>query len=226
MRIFLALISGSLLPLQALPAQNAGIDVWTTKELIGASEMGRSKLGTEGPSMLVFEKNDDPTVVAHPAPLHEPTPQALKVADQAERLAHKKRHEEAIARYRDAVAIDPLYFQAWSNLALELKAIGKLDEAEQIMRRLVQSNPEHVLVFANLVGLLGDQKRYADAEAVAHQAMKQHNYSFLANFVLGTLLVNEGKFSDEAKTKLEYAQARYPEAKKLVEHWPAKPVAN
>jgi Tfp pilus assembly protein PilF len=75
-----------------------------------------------------------------------------------------------VVKYREAVAINPLYFQAWSNLGLELKAIGKTDEAEQVMRRLVQSNPEHVLVFANLTSLLSDRKRYADAEAVACRA--------------------------------------------------------
>jgi tetratricopeptide (TPR) repeat protein len=228
MRYLLAISSGSLLLGQCLLAQNgnAGIDIWTTKELISVSEMGRSHLGTEGPSMLTFEKQDDPTVAPHPVPLHEPLRAALKAANQAEVLAKKKRHIEAIARYREAVAIDPQYFQAWNNLALQLKATGNMDEAEQVLRRLVQSNPEHVLVFANLTSLLSDQKRYADAEAVARQGAKIHKYSFLANFVLGTLLVNEGKFSEEAKTNLEYAEVRYPEAKKLVEHWPDKRANN
>ena len=119
--------------------------------------------------------------------------------------------------------VDKWLDRAWNNLSLELKTAGKMDEAEQVMRRLIQSNPERVLVFANLTSLLSDQKRYADAEAVARQGAKRHSYSFLANFVLGTLLVNEGNFSDEAKTKLQYAEVRYPEAKKLLEHWPDKP---
>jgi len=219
MRYILALVAGALLPGAALVAQSAGIDVWKTKELMGVTEMGRSTVGPLGPSMLTFEKEDDPTVAPHPVPLHEPLRAARKDADEAEHLAKKKRHVEAVARYRDAVVIDPLYFQAWNNLGLELKAIGKMDEAEQVMRHLIQSNPEHVLVFANLTSLLSDEKRYADAEAVARQGVKQHGYSFTANFVLGTLLVNENKLSDEAKTKLQYAQVKYPEAKKLLEHW-------
>jgi predicted Zn-dependent protease len=90
----------------------------------------------------------------------------------------------------------------------------------------MQSNPEHVLVFANLTSVLSDQKRYADAEAVARQGVKLHSYSFTANYVLGSLLVNENKFSDEAKTKLQYAEVRYPEAKKLLEQWPVKGLPN
>ena len=118
------------------------------------------------------------------------------------------------------MALDPLYFEAWNDLALELETAGKTDEAEQVYRRLMQSNPEHVLAFTNLADLLSSQKRYAEAEAVARQAMKLHSYSFKANLVLGTVLVNEGKWSDEAKTKLEYAQVKYPEAKSLLDRWP------
>jgi tetratricopeptide (TPR) repeat protein len=225
MRYVVSIGLGGLLLSQALLAQkgNAGISSWTTRALTGVSEMGKSEVGLEGPPLLAFERSDDPTVAAHSTPLHDPLGPALKLADEAQHLSKKKRHVEAIARYKDAVAIDPLYFQAWNNLSLELKTAGKMDEAEQVMRRLIQSNPERVLVFANLTSLLSDQKRYADAEAVARQGAKRHSYSFLANFVLGTLLVNEGNFSDEAKTKLQYAEVRYPEAKKLLEHWPDKP---
>jgi hypothetical protein len=56
--------------------------------------------------------------------------------------------------------------------------------------------------------------------------VKLHSYSFTANYVLGSLLVNENKFSDEAKTKLQYAEVRSPEAKKLLEQWPVKGLPN
>jgi hypothetical protein len=44
-----------------------------------------------------------------------------------------------------------------------------------------------------LAALLSGQKRYAEAEAVARQAMKLHNFSFKANLVLGTVLTDEGQ---------------------------------
>ena len=50
--------------------------------------------------------------------------------------------------------------------------MGKPDEAEQVFRRLMQSNPERVVVFVNLAAVLSGQKRYPEAEAVARQAMK------------------------------------------------------
>jgi Flp pilus assembly protein TadD len=224
MRRLLPVIFEGLLPAIALAAQlaNPGITTQTERVFIAVTEMGHSTVGKEDTARsLKFEEGDDPTVVAHPVPPHEPLRAARKAAEEAEHLAKKKRSDDAIAKYREAVALDPLYFEAWNNLALELDAAGKKDEAEQVFRRLMQSNPEHVLVYTNLASLLIGQKRYADAEAVARQAMKLHSYSFKANLVLGTVLVNQGKWSNEAKTKLEYAQVKYPEAKTLLGRWPA-----
>ncbi|MGA3039373.1 MAG: tetratricopeptide repeat protein [Bryobacteraceae bacterium] len=223
MRHLLPVISAGLLPAMALAAQtaNPGITTQTERVFIAVSEMGRSTVGSEGEARsLKFEEGDDPTIVAHHVPPHEPLRAARKAAEEAERLAKKKRGEESIAKYREAVSIDPLYFEAWNNLALELEAAGQRDEAEQVYRRLIQSNPEHVLAFTNLAALLSGQKRYAEAEAVARQAMRLHNFSFKANYVLGTVLISQGKWSDEAKTKLEYAEVRYPEAKTVLARWP------
>ena len=228
MRRLLPVISGMLLAAMALLAQaNPGMTTEYTRMLISVSEMGHSTIGPEDTARsLKFEEADDPTVVAHPVPPHEPLRAARKAAEQAEHLAKKKLHQEAIAKYREAVALDPLYFEAWNNLALELNAAGNADEAERVLRRLMQSNPEHVLVFTNLATMLSGQKRYAEAEAVVRQAMKLHSYSFKANLVLGGVLVSEGKWSDEAKTKLEYAQVKYPEAKALLDQWPDKAARN
>jgi tetratricopeptide (TPR) repeat protein len=211
-RIF-RIISGGLLLAAALPAQIRGI---TTPETRGtpSDETGQSR------GLAAFEEADEPAFARHPATPHEPLRAARKAAEKAEHLSKKKQLDEAVAAYREAVALDPLYFEAWNDLALELQTAGKTDEAEQVFRRLMQSNPEHVLVFTNLANLLSSQKRYAEAEAVARQAMKLHDYSFKANLVLGTVLINEGKWSDEAKTKLQYAQVKYPEAKALLDRWP------
>ena len=226
MRGILQVILAGLATGLPLPGQNPGMTTEQTRALTSALEMGHSTIKPDGLTRsLSFEEGDDPTVIAHPVPQHEPLPAARKIAEQAEHLAHKKPHkkqtEEAIAKYRQAVALDPLYFQAWNNLALELNADGKPDEAEQVLRRLMQSSAEHVVVFTNLAAVLSGQKRYADAETVARQAMKLHGYSFSANYVLGTVLVNEGRWTEEARTKLQYAQLKYPEAKSLLDHWPA-----
>jgi len=220
MRRALLIASAVLLP-AALFAQMVGMTTEETRQLIITSEMGHSLPKGEKPGRpLTFEEADDPTVAAHPLPPHVPPAAARKAARKAEHLAKKKHHVEAIAKYREAVADDPQYFEAWNNLALELNTIGKTDEAIAALRHAVQYAPQHVVGFANLAELLCQQKRYAEAETVARQAMKLHKHSFDANFTLGIILVDEGKFTWEAKGDLEYAEVRYPRAKSLLASWP------
>jgi tetratricopeptide (TPR) repeat protein len=227
----LATVFGSLLLASVLPAvgrgQMVGMSTETTRQLNEVTEMGRTAAKIERlPRSLTFEEADDPTIVARPVPPHEPLAAARKAAQKGERLSKKNRHDDAVQAYREAVAKDPHYFEAWNNLALELEAAGKKDEAEATLRRLTQMEPEHVLGFTNLATLLCDQKRYAEAEAAVRLGLKLHNYSFKANYMLGRVLIDENRWTDEARAKLEYAQVKYPEAKALLDKWPRKPSAN
>src|ERR1039458_4666827 len=96
----------------------AGITPATTRAMIEVSEMGRSTIKPESlAGSVAFEQGDDPTISAHPVTPHEPLPAARKAAEKAEHLAKRKQQEAAIAKYREAVALDPAYFQAWNNLA-------------------------------------------------------------------------------------------------------------
>lgn len=171
---------------------------------------------------LSSEAGDDPTISTRAAKVHEPVPAARKAAQKADRLAKKGRHGEAIAEYRNALAIDPQYYEAENNLALELAASGDAAGAEKTLRGLIQSVPEHTLAFTNLCTLLLSQHRYQDAEAVARQALKLHQFSFKSNYLLGAALVDQGQWSEEARLKLEYAQVKYAEAQALLQKWPGK----
>ncbi len=220
MRACLPVILVVLLPGTAAFAQSAGINTETTRELNALHEMATPTVRPETLlRSLSFEEGDDPTVAAQSVPRHEPARAARKVAERAERLAKKKQHEEAAEGYRQAVNLDPLYYEAWNNLALELEAAGHADEAAQTLRRMMEADPKHVLAFTNLATLLCARRQYAAAETVLREAMKLHSYSFKANYLLGAVLIDQGKWTDEAKSKLQYAQVRYPEAKALLSKW-------
>jgi tetratricopeptide (TPR) repeat protein len=110
-------ISGSLLLTAGLLAQNRGMTTDQTRALTPLARWDRSTWGRS----RALKRADDPTIAKHPVTPHEPVRAARKAAEKAEHLAKKKQQEEAIAKYREAVALDPLYFEAWNNLALELK---------------------------------------------------------------------------------------------------------
>lgn len=60
------------------------------------------------------------------------------------------RHDDAIALYREALAIDPELAIAWNGLSLAHRQKGELDAAIEAGRRLVELEPEDALSHTNL----------------------------------------------------------------------------
>jgi tetratricopeptide (TPR) repeat protein len=164
--------------------------------------------------------DDDPTLAADQMD-HEPPSAARKSAVRAERLSKKKQHEQAIEEFKRALALDPKYYEAENNLALEYAVAGQTDLALQTLTELTKSNPTRVLAYDNLAIVLYQLQRYPEAEQIARKAYKMHPFSYKANYVLGAALVAQQKFTDEAKLNLNYASERHPEAKALLARWPA-----
>ena len=228
--VWSAVLSSALYSQGSVPSR--GIPTETTREYNTVMDMGH-KQGTAGKAdsasapwrSLSSEAADDPTLGAEISP-HDPPKAARKAAGKAEHLSKKGDHEGAITEFRAALEVDPQYYEAENNLALELEAAGKAEEAEKTLRHLTESAPEHILAFTNLATLLCQQHRYAEAEAVARLGLTRHRFSFKSNYLLGAALVDEGKWTDEAREKLKYAEVKYPEAKALLEKWPAKAAQN
>lgn len=228
MRTLLGVLWFAMLPLAVFSQQTTE----QTRQHTAVLNMGhQDQQSTKAESASVLwrslsnEAGDDPTLGAD-VPEHDPPKAARKAAVKAEHLAKKGRHEEAVADFRAALAIDPHYYEAENSLALELEASGKTKEAEDTFRHMMDSAPEHILAFTNLATLLCQQHRYTDAEAVARQGLKRHRFSFKSNYLLGAALVDEGKWTDEAREKLKYAEVKYPEAKALLDKWPAQAAHN
>ena len=72
--------------------------------------------------------------------------------------------EEAIAGYRDAIAIDADLAIAWNGLSMALAQQGNLDEAIDTARRLVELEPDDPLSHTNLSRLLQQKGLIPEAE--------------------------------------------------------------
>jgi tetratricopeptide (TPR) repeat protein len=77
----------------------------------------------------------------------------------------KGRLDEAIAGYRDAIALDADLAIAWNGLSMALAQQGNLDEAIDAARRLVELEPEDALSHTNLSRLLQQKGLIPEAEA-------------------------------------------------------------
>ena len=79
--------------------------------------------------------------------------------------------------YRTAIGIDDLFYPAKANLAVLLNAQGRNDEAEALLRSILEAYPDQYDVAYSLGLLLAEMGRYSEAErylAVAAAGMPGH----------------------------------------------------
>jgi len=97
---------------------------------------------------------------------------ARALAKQAFAHLANDRVEEAVARYREAVALDPGLAIAWNGLAMALGQQGDLDGALAASRRLVELEPDDPLGHTNLSLFYMRKGMIPEAEAEKALAMR------------------------------------------------------
>ncbi len=100
-------------------------------------------------------------------------PKALgTLYEKAVREGHKKKPNwAAIGKlYQRIMQEAPDYYPARFNYAVSLLHQGFRDEAEEILRALIQEQPEYLFAWANLLHILIGKERLAEAEELAKKA--------------------------------------------------------
>ncbi len=87
----------------------------------------------------------------------------MELNRQGIQLVQQDRLEQALDPLREAVGIAPEYYPAANNLAQVLFHLGKLDEAEPLLRELVRDHPAYLYAHATLLKLYRQQDRIAEA---------------------------------------------------------------
>jgi len=90
--------------------------------------------------------------------------------DRAIDLFGDGKSEEAIAVYREAIAIDPDFADAWHGLAMALSELGRHDEAIEAGKRLVALSPDDTLAHTSLSRFYQAAGRIPEAEAEGAKA--------------------------------------------------------
>jgi protein O-GlcNAc transferase len=86
-------------------------------------------------------------------------------------LKAEGRLDEAIAAYRQAVALKPDFAEAYNNLGNALKEQGRLDEAVVAYRQAIAAKREYSKAFSNLGNALKDKGQIDEAIAALRQAV-------------------------------------------------------
>ena len=86
-------------------------------------------------------------------------------------LGHAGRHEEALAAYRQAIALRPDYPEAYNNLGISLRYLGQLQAAQDAFTEALARRPDYADAFMNLADTLQSLGRLDEAVAAYEQAL-------------------------------------------------------
>ncbi len=137
----------------------------------------------------------------------------------ARELARELRAFEAgdvlgsVAHLRKALDIDPDYMKAHNNLGARYMALKRFEDAAAEFRRATELDPDAEKAFANLAGALLLLGRNEEAEASARRAVALDPACFQGHYVLGRVLIAEGKPGGEAAREFERAAPEIPAAR-------------
>jgi tetratricopeptide (TPR) repeat protein len=77
-------------------------------------------------------------------------PDKYELYDQAVDLIAEGNADEAVNRYREAIALDADFADAWQGIALALNDLGRHAEAIDAAKRLCELTPDDVLAHTTL----------------------------------------------------------------------------
>ena len=128
------------------------------------------------------------------------TPQtSFKTANQ---LLREGKLDDAIAAYREAIAVNPNFPHAHHNLGEALVKAGRVDEAVAAFRQAVELNPQAVWSLFKLGELLRGQQRFEEAVGFFRQAVELKSDAAEFNLGLGAALVKLGSALEEGSACL------------------------
>lgn len=125
-------------------------------------------------------------------------------------LARLGRLGDAEVAYRQAIALNPDFANAYNNLGNALCELGRLEEAEYALRRAVGLKPGCAQCHSNLGTALRSQGRLVEAEAAYRRAIALNSYLTAAHNNLGNVLTDIGRL-DDAEQVLRHTIAFTPE---------------
>ena len=78
--------------------------------------------------------------------------------------------DEAVARYREAIALDPGFVDAWHGLAMAYNELGRHDDAIEAGKKLCELTPDDVLAHTSLSRFYQAAGMVPEAEAEGAKA--------------------------------------------------------
>jgi tetratricopeptide (TPR) repeat protein len=136
----------------------------------------------------------------------------LHDVEKAIKLSGQGEHIKALAFLEHAVHDSPDYFTAHNWLAVEYSALHRFPDAVTEFQRLVASDPESPIGYANLAVVSYNAGRYDESEEIARRALQVRGDYNLAQFVLAMSLLRQNRETEQARHLLISASRTIPAA--------------
>jgi tetratricopeptide (TPR) repeat protein len=143
---------------------------------------------------------------------HKVPAPALKLFNKGEQAAAKHSLPQARDFYRQAIALDPEYVDAYIELGATESALGQYEVAADQYRKAVALAPEHELALPNLCIVLAKMHKFHEAGEVARRALKVTPGSGRVHYILAASLIEDHGDIDEAIEHMQRAASEIPSA--------------
>lgn len=124
---------------------------------------------------------------------HTPPPRALQAAVKAQKLSAAGDYRDAAGQLEKAVALDPAYAEAHTNLGAQYVRLGQPTRAVPEFERAIALDPSSALSQANLAVVLAQLGHTADAVRWSRHALQIDSTCPVAHYVLGFILAKGGR---------------------------------
>jgi tetratricopeptide (TPR) repeat protein len=137
---------------------------------------------------------------------------ALKELQRSDKALRAGDMRESAEHLEKALAIYPNLPYAHNQLGLRDAALKDYDKALDEFSKALTLKPDYRLALDNTATVLSLQHRYDKAELAARHALDIEPDAPASQYILGTTLVQQGKYSEEATELLEKVKSTYPRA--------------
>lgn len=163
-----------------------------------------------------------PKPVGLPGPIsvgrlsHKTPKAALKQFTEAQKSHQAKDRKRAIEHLKAAVALDPQYFDALSNLGALYLQNNDLDAAKLYLDRARGLDSSDSPNNTNLSAYYAQRAEYARAEEFARLGLRNNPSSPRAHYMLAFALIRQGKDIESARQHLSQIDSSFGPARSLL----------
>ena len=122
-----------------------------------------------------------------------------KVFDEGVQLSNGGQHEQAIAKFQEAISIIPTCYNCYNNIAFSYTQLKDFAKAEEAYKKSMEVKPDDAAAYVGLAGIYFNTGKAADAKPLVEKAVSIDPSNADAHYIYGMTLVAENPAAAKAQ---------------------------